>query len=167
MTSPIPQSAIAQHCIVLGPQPAMLTPSVIDIAYAAGFFDGEGNIAIAVNRKGGARGTYMVYNMRLGASQKDPEPLIWLRNRWGGSLTCSAKGHYHWQAFSLGALTFLRHLLPYLIVKRERAILAIEYQAHVARRGRRGRTPEYVDRLAAMKAEMNRLNALSRGAAHV
>ena len=63
-----------------------------------------------------------------------------------------------WQQFSLGALEFLRQIEPYLIVKRERALLAIDYQQKIIQRGRRGRTPEYVSWCADVKAKMNLLN---------
>ena len=164
--SVIPSAALTQHVIALGPCKASVKPTKLDAAYAAGFFDGEGNVVIALNHQGGARGIYPVYNMRIGAAQKEPSTLFWLRDRWGGSVRKARTGHHTWQAFSLGALAFLRDVLPYLQVKNERARLAIEYQHTVARRGRAGRTPAYVASLAALKAEMNCLNA-GRGRAAV
>lgn len=142
-----------------GQAPAWRRATATDIAYAAGFFDGEGNIVIASNKAGGAAGRYLVYNMRIGVSQNDPAPLFWLRERWGGSVRkSSARGHM-WQQFSRGAFAFLINVEPYLQVKRERALIAIDYQSRINQRGRAGRTPEHVKWLAATKTRMNQLNA--------
>lgn len=142
----------------MGPAQPWRTPSAGDKAYAAGFFDGEGNVVIAANRKGGARGTYLTYNMRVGVSQNDPAPLFWLRERWGGSVRKTGPRAHLWQQFASGAARFLQDVEPYLQVKRERAWLAIHYQTSIVRRGRVRRTPEEAAALAAVKAEMNRLN---------
>jgi hypothetical protein len=70
---------------VLGPAAPSLVPSETDNAYAAGFFDGEGNITIAANWRAGERRASTAYHMRVGAGQNDPLPLVWLRARWGGT----------------------------------------------------------------------------------
>ena len=165
--NPIPDAALTQHTIVrpFGPAPAIIVPTDMDKAYAAGFFDGEGNVCIASNKSGGHDRSRLVYNMRLGASQCNPEPLYWLLDRWGGSFRQNHYGNgagvsdgYIWQCFSLGAAAFLRDVLPYLQVKRKRAELALRFQATTFQPGRRAHTPAWNVERAAMKAEMNRLN---------
>lgn len=149
-----------------GPAKAIRIPSEQDKAYAAGFFDGEGNITIAMNQRGGARGIYRTYNMRVGASQNNTETLFWLRDRWSGTVrpikrSTPHRGH-EWQCFARQALRFLNDVLPFLQVKHERAILALKYQNMIVQRGRAGRTPEHLATMALMKSTMNILNAHHR-----
>ena len=61
---------------VYGPGTAWRIATETEIAYAAGLFDGEGNVVIARNDTGGERGIYQVYNMRVGVSQNDSIPLF-------------------------------------------------------------------------------------------
>lgn len=159
MTRPIPAA------VIFGAMPAVIVPSETDKAYAAGFFDGEGNVCIAANLRGGAGTKYHVHNMRIGASQREAEPLVWLRDRWGGSIRRASRSavtgrrmYYEWACFAIGAAAFLRDVLPYLQIKRERADLALKFQATSVQPGRRAHTPEHKDGRCAMKAEMNRLN---------
>lgn len=168
MTNPIPDAALAQHTIVLdgfGRTSPTIVPSEMDRAYAAGFFDGEGNVCIARNLRGGQERTHYVHNMRVGASQREAATLFWLRDRWGGSVRPSqrktpsgVRTYYVWGCFAIGAAAFLRDVLPYLQVKRERAELALEFQATSFQPGRRAHTPERNDQRAAMKVRMNHLN---------
>jgi len=145
MTSTIP---------VFGPSPAIIIPTETDKAYAAGFFDGEGNITIAVNWNGGTDNRYRVYNMRIGASQNDVSVLFWFRDRWGGTVRQIKRNTPHraheWQCFSRQALRCLSDFLPYLHVKRERAELAIQVQSSITRFGRGGRPKEFLGYLSAI-----------------
>jgi hypothetical protein len=165
MTLPIPVGTLTQHVIALGRAAAITVPSAMDKAYAAGFFDGEGNICIASNKNGGARGNYLTYNMRVGASQKTPEAILWLRDRWGGSMQKlkidTARDHYLWGCFSRDAAKFLTDVLQYLIVKRERAELALEFQRRTteSKFGRGGRPPDFKAWQASAKFRMNELNS--------
>lgn len=147
----------------LGPQRAQKIPTLVDKAYAAGFFDGEGNVVIGLNWKGGHNKKYPVYNMRVGASQNDPKPLFWLRDRWGGTvrkgIVKNNSSHYYWQSFSRQARTFLGDVLPFLQVKSKRAKLAISYQDMVVQRGRKGRSAAYLAKLASIKSKMNAMNS--------
>lgn len=157
--SALPTRALEQHLIVLGRAAPTVMPNDLDKAYAAGFFDGEGNICIAVNWHGGKAGKYPVYNMRIGAAQVEPEPLLWLRQRWGGSVRRVEKPfHHHWGCFSRMAATFLRDVVPYLMTKRERAELALKFQASSFQPGRAAHSEEHKLARGAMKAQMNRLN---------
>ena len=159
MTNPIiPEAALQQHIAVLGKALAVTTPTETDKAYAAGFFDGEGNICIARNEHAGKAKRYYTYNMRIGAAQVDITPLLWLRDRWGGSIGPS-NHWYGWRCFSHMAASFLIDTLPYLQVKRERAQLALRFQSTIHQPGRRGHTAEHKALMADMKVQMNLLNA--------
>jgi hypothetical protein len=101
-----------------------------DIAYAAGFFDGEGHIRI---QRHSSVGSYM---LSVSAVQATPDPLALFVALFGG--TCKRrlmtyKGRpkcmYTWQTSSKSAEISLVKMLPYLRCKREEALLALEFRA--------------------------------------
>lgn len=91
-----------------------------DIAYTAGFFDGEGCVRLQMNRNG-------KYGLRVFISQKDRRPLEWVQKRFGGRLS-KWKGNVATQLYFFGpeAYTFLQIITPYLIVKKAQCELAIK-----------------------------------------
>lgn len=114
-----------------------LSPSVVDCAYAGGFFDGEGHISIAAS-------DHRRYGLTLSASQLVPGPLEWLQARWGGHLYLNRgpiearRGHplFYWRASARQALTFLLDVRPFLQVKATQADVAIAWQSARGRQGR-------------------------------
>lgn len=62
-------------------------PTELDKSYAAGFVDGEGCITV---RQSTTTRNHKTWNPSMYASltvsQVDPRPLMWFRDRWGGSL---------------------------------------------------------------------------------
>lgn len=101
------------------------------LAYFAGFLDGEGHIAIGLNRspKGKRR-----WYLRFACHQVNPEPLLMLRKTFGGSIQKTVRSGtyrtiYEWVATSRDAEKAIQALLPFLIVKKEEALLAVEFQA--------------------------------------
>jgi hypothetical protein len=103
-------------------------PTPSDVGYAAGFFDGEGSI----NIKNPARKTG--YRLVVAAAQTAIEPLEWLKERWGGSVRIRRKRSrrrpaWEWSATSSLALRFLEHVYPLLIVKKDQAAIAIDFQS--------------------------------------
>jgi hypothetical protein len=148
---------------ILGPCDATCQPSETDKAYAAGFFDGEGHITIAfMSRKLRTKGN--VYTMRVGAAQNELGPLLWLRERWSGSvsatkrLTGAGNQTFKWNLCSRKAAKFLRDVLPHLLVKRRRADIAIRFQEFLFIPGKNGHTDQYRAALEAMRFEMTGLN---------
>jgi hypothetical protein len=142
---------------------ATVEPSSNDAAYAAGFFDGEGHITIAfMLAKRKTLGT--TYMMRVGASQNNPAPLLWLRERWGGSvLKCTRRTDrdhetYKWVLCSRKAAVFLIDVLPYLKIKQRRAGIALRFQAKLFIPGCKGHTSEYRAELETLRLEMTGLN---------
>jgi hypothetical protein len=104
------------------------------MAYLAGFFDGEGSIGVYAyarrNNGGGAFGS-----LAISASQVDRHPLDTLVQRFGGSLRLNRKSRtrpvWQWKLNGPAASNALRHMLPFLIVKRQQAELAIRFQSLV------------------------------------
>jgi hypothetical protein len=148
--SVIPAAALTQHI------------AESEKAYAAGFFDGEGHITIAARKVKEAKG--LCYTMRIGASQNNARPLSWLQHRWGGTVNAvkrkTTRGNttYVWMCFTSGAEKFLRDVLPYLQVKRRRALIALAFQRSMFVPGQGGHTDRHREMLAAFKSELNYLN---------
>jgi hypothetical protein len=128
----------AKHFRIAPSPAATIEPTEVDKAYAAGFFDGEGTVTIAEGRRENSR--WPIYNMRVIVGQNDLDQLLWLRERWSGTIVARAaagnrKQHHTWSAFSRQAHRFLLDVQPYLRLKRERADLAIDFQSHMQRPG--------------------------------
>jgi len=99
----------------------------IDAAYIAGFLDGEGSIFLT-SRKNKA-------SLRISATNTDKNVLDWIIEKIGVGVVHagrkeSDKNRKTWMFILNGeaAETLLKQLLPYLIVKKEQAQLAIETQ---------------------------------------
>jgi len=110
---------------------------ILLVPYLAGFFDGEGHIAIGLNKNpGGKRRWYL----RFAAHQVDPRPLRLLQERYGGSIQFTdRRGQqrpiYEWVATSIKAYKALKELSPFLIVKADEARLAMAFQELLFSRG--------------------------------
>ena len=114
------------------------------LAYLAGFLDGEGSIAVGLNRNpNGDRRWYL----RISCHQLDPRPLRMLAQRFGGSVRrhgYEARRHrqiYEWAVNSRQAYEALCALRPYLVVKAEEADAGIEFQTLLASRSVSRRVP--------------------------
>ena len=99
--------------------------TITDLAYTAGFFDGEGNITIAKMRS--------CYAMSIRIVNTDPVALEYVNGIFGGTLAKrdSRRGNrplYTLNWCSKSARDVLLLLLPYLRIKRRQAELAICFQ---------------------------------------
>lgn len=96
-------------------------------AWAAGFFDGEGNVYLRVREKHRAPDVYVQ------VTQKDRAPLVELQKRWSGSLTetKTPSGCYRWRCGHQKAEAFLRAILAYSLVKRVEIIRALDERKRV------------------------------------
>ncbi len=103
----------------------------LKVAWAAGFFDGEGTVTIQRRRYNARPGSYV---MQMAACQKHPEALVRLHEICGcGSLHVHKKkpetsSLWLWRASGNYALGVLKRFLPHLIVKRDQAEIAIAFQ---------------------------------------
>ena len=108
-----------------------MVPNTTTLAYLAGFFDGEGCITIGkfTNKRTGN----LEYGLTVETTQCNPEPLWTMKMLFGGyvgikqSTNTGYKRLYRHQAGRRKARYFLESLLPYLIVKREEALVALEF----------------------------------------
>jgi hypothetical protein len=112
-------------------------PSDMTIAWAAGFFDGEG----CVFGYDGIQRGYRRFTFGLLVSQVAPEPLDELHHGWGGSVRCAASGNprhqdqWRWSVRGHEAAVFLEDILPYLRVKRAAAETALPWLFRIHGRG--------------------------------
>jgi hypothetical protein len=95
-----------------------MEPSNEELAWMAGFFDGEGCINIHFSNKNGCT------TLRAGVSQKFPEPLERIQLLMGGNLYKDRAG-YVLVFNGKKAEAFLASILPWLFVKRTQAEVAL------------------------------------------
>jgi hypothetical protein len=104
-----------------------IEPSDVEIAYVAGFFDGEGCVYLNTRKNGRAI-------LRIKVSQKDRRPLDLLQERFGGSVCVSRNRKtgnecWSWSLSTAQAERFVRMVQPFCLVKAEAIAIALEYCA--------------------------------------
>jgi hypothetical protein len=98
-------------------------------AWAAGFIDGDGMVTICRQTSRSGNGNYW-YNVKLSAAQKFQTPLLRLQSMYGGKIYHTTNKYGDWYVWSLNsgsAVPALRAMLPWLVVKKARAELALEF----------------------------------------
>lgn len=116
---------------------------ITSYAWAAGFVDGEGYIAVSRKkpsysvRKSGPnigrpRRDGVVYWLQLSVAQRNPEPLHALVRLFGGNIrVCRPKRgnvYYSWRICADNALAALEAMLPFFVGKRDVAQLGVSFQ---------------------------------------
>lgn len=136
-----------------------------DLAWCAGFFDGEGFVTIQ-ERKSTVNGKiYRGYYLRIGVNHVAPEPLQELIRILGGTLRKQlgpVVGNRHprhsWQMSCNQAREALIKMMPYFRNKQKVAELGIELQNTMGNHGQR--TTETTQLLrAVLKQKISTLNA--------
>jgi hypothetical protein len=139
MSKTIPSQAVADTDSTEGVQTRMVSsnnnpsqecPLSInreDLAWAAGFFDGEGSIIIYNREKEGR------YGFRLAVGQRSRKPLEKLEKIFGGKTSAKprTKDCYYWQISAVQAKNALILMMPFLVVKSEEAEIGIKFQIRV------------------------------------
>lgn len=128
----------------------------IEVAYTAGFFDGEGSVnSIRIASKRSAS-----YKVHTSVMNTERSVLEWLQGRFGGKIydhgfkkkPTNWRPGYQWHINQVDALeAFLRAIRPYLRIKgalTDNALEMIALKRRAGRGGPGGRTP--VDLLARM-----------------
>lgn len=104
-------------------------PTQTDLAWAAGFFDGEGWVMVTRKRSGDR----MRFGLQVAVGQTSLEPLEKFQVWFGGRihrLVDRPRSHpvWQWRVGSWMARAVLQQLLPFLVVKRAEAETAIRFQ---------------------------------------
>jgi len=134
-------------------------------AWAAGFFDGEGciNIAKPINKRPHA--TYITYALQAIVAQRDRRPLDELVHLFGGKVTTvKIHGSTYWYLRRHGrkAVEMLEQILPFLVLKKEQAELALKFQKYYddtrPRRKDIGRSPDQMATLEMFYQQSKMIN---------
>lgn len=104
------------------------------LAWAAGFFDGEGCVLISPRSNG------KFHSLFTSVTQQEPTALHLLKQRFGGNVTpdkTATSNSYErkrgavlvwrWKASSTEAYAFLKAIEPYCVVKAEQVRVALEF----------------------------------------
>ena len=103
------------------------------LAYLAGIIDGEGNIGINLSKKGKWQNCDN-YKIRLTISGTDMRLMNWLVENFGGWICKKPiykkehKQSYNWSLMCSQAGDVLEMVLPYLIIKRQQAMIMVSYR---------------------------------------
>lgn len=107
-------------------------------AYLAGLFDGEGSVYMRKNDRTKHKCKGFTYQMGVTVICGTDENLVRTIMGWFGKDTLEISKYgtkrpmnrqgYRFRLHSRQALVFLEKVLPYLITKKERAVLAIKFQ---------------------------------------
>jgi len=125
------------------------------VGYAAGLIDGEG--CILINRQG----TAYTLQVRVGMSSNKAVSLM--HKTFGGSLKINNFSHmYTWVLCSMEAEGFLRCILPFLLVKKDEAQVAIAFREHILETRREGQSTP-LRALAIREAYRLKLQELKHG----
>jgi len=100
-------------------------------AYLAGIIDGEGSISIEIQGAAECRKTDY-YAIRLLVINTDTRLLEWLKENFGGSINKrkayeNRRQCYNWALFSYDAANLLAKCLPFMIIKKQRAQVLIQF----------------------------------------
>lgn len=97
--------------------------------YLAGFFDGEGCIMIHHHEARGVRGRHITVNVTL--TNNNQELLLLVQRSFEGSMSSYKNKHRYIHRLSWtnkdNIRCLLEKILPYLILKRDHALLMLEY----------------------------------------
>ena len=121
--------------------------SEVDIAWAAGFFDGEACVGLYPNKR--ANGT-IVYKSSISVSQVVRAPLEKLQEMFGGVIDANpARGNFQtiwiWRIGGLSGDAALTTMRPYMRVKGRQVDALLGFRGITKRRGLQGRlTPEEI-----------------------
>lgn len=128
----------------------------IDLAWAAGFIDGEG--CIGVYGRTDNRGSYA---LRLSVAQVDPRPLLVLQSMFGGRIRqtkprgSKSRPASVWELHNWEARDAITAILPYLRGKQEQAELALKFQERI-HHGLTGRPYRLTDEEREVREDMAR-----------
>lgn len=145
--------------------------SQVDWARLAAYIDGEGCIVIKSN-KGAKPTSRRVFYLDLTIVNTDPRLGYWLKATFGGSVYVGKRGHFiatwapviSWNTAAAHAAALIKGCLPYFLIKREQADVALAFQATILpdrRYGVKGRPAELVARQQSYYEQLQSLKGTS------
>lgn len=137
-----------------------------DLAWCAGFFDGEGFVTIQLRNSKVNGKRYSGYYLRIGINHVAIEPLKEIQRVLGGTIrqqtahtvVGNRKQRHSWQMGCQAAKSALIQMMPYFKNKQKVAELGIELQNTMGKHGQRT-TPELQLYRGMLKDKISILNA--------
>lgn len=134
------------------------------LAYMAGMIDGEGSISIFDSRSKTKGKVYFRNRLILSVYNTNEEVVLWMQMNFGGRVRVKKrvrkdKPCFVWETGWQHARAVLEAVLPYLIIKKSRAELFVEFAKTSKRTGRALIPVEVVSRRKEIVDEMGKLNA--------
>ncbi len=125
----------------------------VDVAWAAGFFDGEGSVSL--NRTGPEGYLYLLVMV----SNKDTRGLAKLHNMFGGVLHPNdSRGCHRWSIRSRQAETFLQTIAPFCVQKGDAIGVALSFQKTVGPPGTRALPPGVTNIRQDLRNQLHTIN---------
>jgi len=118
------------------------------LAWAAGFFDGEGSVLVEMSKEARCRHGFRT-SLHANVTQTSLPCLQLFAERFGGSILTSENRtpngrrwavQYRWIVRNEAALSFLEAVEPYVVVKKEQVRAALKYPLRSADGHKYGRT---------------------------
>lgn len=143
--------------------------TVVSAEYLAGFFDGEGSVMLCQTGRMMPDGFRNSWTLKCAIPQVDVNVLAAIKADWGGTIALSSKAKhstnqrqvYRLQWFGDDAVEMLKSIYPHLILKKDRAELAFQFDKLKKAGGigsGRKRTQSERGQLHSMRMEMKGLN---------
>lgn len=146
------------------------TLSPVEAAYLAGILDGEGSVSL-VNQRDVRSGGEYYRSLICSITNTDQALGEWVLRTTGlsrlqrvdVSSSIGTKPRWTWRIRGETAAAFLRQVEPYMVVKRDRALLAIAFQDVRNQARRQTPTPEAVAAMAEIVARFYPEGSRGRG----
>lgn len=142
--------------------------SDIDWARMAAFIDGEGHIRIGltVHRTPKLSGRTHYECIDIIVTNCDPRLIQWLHQNFGGraypkkqKLNPRWRPSFCWTLSAVQAAAVLKGCLPYFVIKREQAELALAMQATMVKCGVKGTPQHVIDTRRVIRSQLMSLTA--------
>ena len=119
-------------------------------SYLAGFFDGEGCISITKNKKRNH------YNLVVTVSGTKPKIISMFEQFFGGNVRIKLKNFprqqvWIWNVYGEERREFLQIINPYLILKKEEALLGLKYSMYLHKYGLQDIREEFRLQMSSLK----------------
>lgn len=145
------------------------SPVTVELAYMAGIFDGEGCININI-----AGGKYPKHSLQISVSNLSRTMLDLFSRYYPVDIRPnklkSGRPYWTWKIVGNKAKTFLIDVFRFLIIKKEQASVAIEFQekrkSFLIAHGPKGQRRITEEEMVFRNTMKNRINALNQGVAY-
>lgn len=119
-----------------------------ELIYLAGLFDGEG--CVSINKVTARRYKRPGFQLRTSVSITDEQAALDFQNRFGGKVYKRTKAraapYWMWVTVARQSLAFLNEIEPFLRIKKEVALVGIDFQSYRDANQSQNKSDEYWNR---------------------